>query len=119
MPRPERRYFNFNSARQPARGTSHIVGAISGIKQIINADYDVQANDTVIVCDSVTPITVYLRCALATWSMIIIKNINIGNVTVIGCGSPPDTIDDEDYQTLSQWSAMQIIDYITGKWIIV
>lgn len=115
----DKRYFNFNHRRELAVPHVNVPGILKGNHIIINADYDVQVNDTIIVCDSPTDIYVYLRCALGYWSMLIIKNVNVGNVYVIPCASPSDTIDDETYQLLMQWDSMQIVDYLTSKWIIV
>jgi len=114
-----KRYYNFNSAKQPAVPHVNIPSSVKGSCTIITTSYNVQVNDSIIVCNSATPITVTLRLAMAYWGAIFIKNIGAGLVTVQGIGSPAETIDDEYYQELYQWDCILVIDYIIGKWIII
>jgi len=114
-----RRYFEIEHRRQAVNLHVNYPGAVRGVKITITADYDVQISDTVIVCNSAMPIIVYLRPAIAQYSQITIASINTGQVTVVGAGSPPDTIDDEIEQYLDQWDSMNIIDFDNGKWKIV
>ena len=116
---PKKKYFEVNASRQPATLHINYPGVIRGTKQIITTDYTVEISDAVIICNSALPITVYLRPATAQYSLITIASINTGLVTVVGSGSPAETIDDETEQYLDQWDSMSIIDYDTAKWKIL
>lgn len=114
-----KRYYNFNSAKQPAVPHVNIPASVKGNATIVTSDYNVQVSDSIIVCNSAAPITITLRQALAYWGTVIVKNINTGLVTVKGIGSPAETIDAEAYQYVYQWDCILVIDYFIGKWIIV
>lgn len=73
--------------------------------------------DDVIVCNKGTAMTVNLLAATGTGRQRIVKNIGAGVVTVDANSS--ETIDGATTQALSQWDAMQIVDYASGKWVIV
>jgi len=88
-----------------------------GTPVVKTSTYSLVATDPTIVCDSVTAFTINLYAATGTGNRHTIKNINSGIITIDGNAS--ETIDGETAQFLAQWDAVDIIDYASGKWIIV
>lgn len=81
------------------------------------ADYTLTSTDDVIVCNSTTTFTLTLPTATGTGKTFYIKNINTADITTDANSS--ETIDDELTQTVSQYDCMKILDYASGKWIII
>lgn len=88
---------------------------ISNIRTINESDTQL-SSDEIIVCDGAN-ITLTLLEATGSNKILHIKNINATDLTVEGDGG--DTIDDELYQTLSEWENMMILDYAVGEWLIL
>ena len=79
--------------------------------------YTAQVTDYVIVCNKGTAMTINLFAATGSNKILKIKSIGAGVVTVDGDGS--ETIDSSTTATLNQWDAIEIMDYASGKWIIL
>lgn len=93
-----------------------INGALTHGVSVQTTTYGVAATDYVIVCNSATAFTVTIPTAAATGRILIIKNINIGSITVSKSG---DTIDGAASQVLNQWDAITLCDYAANAWIIL
>jgi hypothetical protein len=91
-------------------------GALTHSISVQTTTYSVAATDYVIVCNSATGFTVTLPTAAATGRILIVKNINTGNITISKSG---DTIDGAASQVLSQWDAITLCDYAANAWIII
>jgi len=71
----------------------------------------------VVVCDKSSAMTVDLPEATGSGRRYIIKNINTGTVTV-----DPDsteTIDGASSYDIPQWESITVVDYASGKWVII
>jgi len=75
------------------------------------------ASDGMIVCNKATAMTVNLLAATGSGRKITVKSIGAGAVTVDGADA--ETIDGATTQVLGQWDAAQLVDYESGKWVIV
>src|SRR5512139_3748344 len=85
---------------------------------VIKTDtYTATSNDELIVCNKATAMTINLPAATGTGKKFSIGNVNTGQVTVDGNGS--ETINGETTQLVDQWACMDIVDYASGKWIII
>ena len=82
-----------------------------------NDSYTVQASDFLIVADKSGSMNINLPAATGSGRQLVIKSINLGPVTVEG--NTTDTIDGELNQPLSQWDGMTVVDYASGKWVII
>ena len=74
------------------------------------------ANGT-IVCDKATAMTVNLLAATGSGRQVTVKSVNIGVVTVDPLNA--ETIDNETTQALGLNDSMTLVDYASGKWVIV
>lgn len=83
---------------------------------IKTSNYTGTSSDAVIVCNSVTPITITLPLASASKQVIDIANVNTGAVTVIGMSN--NTINGDLTQVVDQWANMTVYDYVANKWLI-
>lgn len=88
-----------------------------GVPSIKTSTYSLAATDPTIICDSTSAFSINLYPATGSGNKHTIKNINTGIITVDGNSS--EIIDGELTQTLGQWDSIDIIDYASGKWIIV
>jgi len=91
-----------------------------GVKRAITikvADYVATTTDEVIVCNKTTAIKITLPPATGSGQTYAIANINTGVATLDGDSS--DTINGDTTQTIDQWACIQVVDYITNKWIII
>lgn len=79
--------------------------------------YNASMTDELIICNKVTAMTVNLPAATGSGHKLAVANINAGQVTVDGNLS--ETINGETTQLIDQWACMDIIDYVSGKWVIV
>lgn len=80
-------------------------------------DYTLTSSDESIVCNSSSAFTVTLPAASGSGQTYSIKNINTGVITVEGDGV--ETIDGQANETLYQYECMQLVDYASGKWVII
>jgi len=90
-------------------------GQIRGIVTVDDT-YIVLLTDYTVICNKATNFVVTLPTAVVG-QMFMIKNINIGVVTVDGDGG--DTIDGDPNVTLNQWDSVTIQCYAANKWVIV
>ena len=81
------------------------------------ANYVATDNDSVIVCNKATAMTVTLSAATGRGKWYAIASIGAGIVTVDGAGS--DTISGTANIALNQYDTAQIVDYASGKWIVI
>ena len=91
-----------------------------GVKRAIAikvADYVATTTDEVIVCNKTTEIKITLPPATGSGQTYAIANVNTGVATLDGDSS--DTINGDTTQTIDQWACIQVVDYITNKWIII
>jgi hypothetical protein len=88
-----------------------------GVPLVKNATYSLASTDPTIVCDSDTAFSINLYAATGSGNKHTIKNINTGIITIDGDSS--ETIDGQLTQTISQWDVINVVDYASGKWIIV
>lgn len=79
--------------------------------------YNITSLYNTIICDRATGMTINLLSATGSGFYIIIKNINSGIVTIDRKGT--DIIDGDISKTLSQWNSISLVDYISGKWVVV
>ena len=80
--------------------------------------------DYCIVCDSPSPIYIYLLNATGSGRRREILNIGIGTVTIVPSGDPSDPssqdfIDGATSITINQWDVLIIKDLTTGLWKIL
>lgn len=79
--------------------------------------YTATTNDELIVCNKATAMTINLPAATGTGKKLSIGNVNTGQVTVDANLS--ELINGELTQLVDQWACMDIVDYASGKWIII
>ena len=79
--------------------------------------YLISASDYFVICDKTTAMTITLPAATGIGVSYMIKTINIGVVTIDANSS--ETIDGELTQTLNQWDCINIVDYASGKWLVI
>lgn len=77
----------------------------------------ITSTDDVIICNGTATITMTLPAATGTGKIYFIKDVSTYSVVVDGNSS--DTIDGMLTQTISSWDSIMIIDYATGKWVIL
>jgi hypothetical protein len=113
------RYFDKHHGKQPVIPAVHTNAGINNnyTTRITAITTTELTTDSMIICDSLTAITVNLLPATGSNRIRQIANINIGIVTVDGDGG--DTINGELNQLLYQGSCMDIKDYVTGKFVII
>jgi hypothetical protein len=79
--------------------------------------YTVLDYDDVVVCNKTTAMTLNLPAATGSGRKLTLKNIGAGRVTVDP--NAVELIEGETTQTLIEGECIMIIDYDTGKWLIV
>ena len=84
---------------------------------ITTVTYTATSTDDVIICNSAIPIVINLPVASASRRRFIIKNINLGLVTLTPNGA--DTIDGEATIGIIQWESIQVVDYTANAWVII
>lgn len=88
----------------------------------VTANYTVTANDSTIVCNSASALTVSLPDPLsgttARGRRFTIKNRG-GGVVTVNCANAARTIDGSTSQTLNQWGCIVIENDLASGWLIV
>ena len=79
-------------------------------------DYSLD-NDVLIICNSATAFSVYLKSAVGKKDGFYIKNIGAGDVTVTADGS--DLIDGAATKVLAQYDSNVFLDYDVNTWILL
>ena len=79
--------------------------------------YLISASDYFVICNKATAMTITLPAASGSGKSYMIKSIGVGKVTIDANGA--ETIDGELTQTLDQWDCINIVDYASGKWLVI
>lgn len=95
-----------------ANGTPRI-----NVRSTTSTTIEVTSSDVLIVCNNAIGSTVSLLAATGSGKVLTIKNVGVGIVTIDGNAS--DTIDGELTQTVSQYEAIQLVDYEADNWAII
>lgn len=85
--------------------------------RVVTANAVLSETDQVLVCDKATAMSVTLPDATASGKMFRVKSINTGVVTLTA--DTGDTIDGETTQPINRWDSISVVDYTSGKWVIV
>jgi len=94
------------------------VNTFAGLKYAVvvkNTNYTLTDLDCVVVFTATASAT--LPLATGSGQIYYIKNVGTGTVTITRSGS--NTIDNETTQPISQWESVTLVDYLSGKWIII
>jgi len=89
----------------------------AGPVSVVDANASPSSKDGVVVCDSATAITVSLPAAVGSGYTIYVANVNTGVVKIDG--NVDETINGSAAEYLYQGDAMVLVDYATGKWVIL
>jgi hypothetical protein len=86
---------------------------------LVTGNYTVQTTDWLIICNSTSPISIFLLPSLGNGQTYKIKNINTGAVTVYGdTTGTPDLIDGDATFPMIQWDLYEFSDYAVNKWAV-
>lgn len=86
------------------------------MKAITN-NYTIKDSDFIIVCNSSSDISLYLKSASGKEDMFYIKNLGTGNVTITA--NSPDLIDGESTKVIAQYESCLLLDYDLNVWIVI
>ena len=85
-----------------------------GVREVTNS-ITINEKDVFILCNTSSDITIRLVTANGTLNLYNIKNIGTGIVSIVpDC---TDTIDGATGDTLLQYDAICLLDFVKGKWI--
>ena len=79
--------------------------------------YLISASDYFVICNKATAMTITLPAASGSGKSYMIKSIGAGKVTIDA--NSTETIDGELTQSLNQWDCINIVDYASGKWVVI
>jgi hypothetical protein len=86
---------------------------------IVTGDYIVLTTDWLIICNSISPISIFLLPSLGNGQTFKIKNVNTGVVTVYGdVTGTPDLIDGDASFPMIQWDMYNFSDYAVNNWAV-
>lgn len=93
--------------------TDGVVNPVS----IKTGTYTLLASDYHIIFNSASDCTAYLPTSVGLGINFVVTNVNVGDVYIIPDGS--DVISDEDFQIAKNKESFTLIDYSSGKWVII
>lgn len=96
-----------------------LANVAKGNKNVIikTSNYSITTTDDTIICNSTTPFTLTLPEATGSGHEYTLVNENTGAVTLAVYST--NTINGSSSQTLLQNSSYQIIDALSGKWLVI
>ncbi|MDD5651339.1 MAG: hypothetical protein PHF86_13150 [Candidatus Nanoarchaeia archaeon] len=93
-----------------------IIGSDESVSTV-TTDYNLTDGNDIIIVSANSGTNINLKAATGSVKNYKIKSIGTGTITISANGT--DTIDNETYQTITQWECINIVDYAAGKWAII